>query len=371
MSGVYRLGRLAGIDVYISFGLFIAIILLTVTLSSGWLPRIYPNASSGTYILLGLISSLFLFLSILLHELGHSLVARAHGLKVKNIVLFIFGGVSNIEQEARTPGADFQIAIIGPLVSIGIGLLCFGLWWPLRQSSSAIQALLEVLFVMNLVIGVFNLIPGYPLDGGRVLRAVFWKITGNANRATRITTGVGSLIAYLFIIWGIFQVFSGDVLDGIWIGFIGWFLLSASNSVRAQATFDEVLGDVTVEEVMVKNPVTVPANISLQKVIDDYFLPQALRSAFVMQASWLAGIITLNEIRHIPREKWSNTPIGLVMIPSERLHIVAPKQQLREVLPLMTGRDVNQLPVVEDGQLLGVLNRDVILRSIELRRSLR
>ncbi len=371
MSGSFHLGKLAGIDIYINFSLLIGLVLLTTSLASGWFPGLYPGAATSTYILMGIVGAMLLFISILLHELAHSLVARAHGLAVRSIVLFIFGGVSNIEQEAPRPGVEFQVSVVGPLVSILLGALCFLLWLPIHSHPSAVGAVLMVLALINVLLGVFNLIPGFPLDGGRVFRSIVWKITGNANTATRIAATVGQIVAYLFILWGIFQVFGGDVLDGIWIGFVGWFLLSAAQSTRAQSNFDAMFGNVTVEQVMNTQPITVPANISLQKLVDDYFLPQGLRSAFVMQGDWFAGLVTLSDIRHIPRETWAQTPVGQIMIPVARLHAVTPQQSLKEVLPLMATQDVNQLPVVSsDGQLLGVLSRDAIMRSLEVRRKL-
>ncbi len=371
MSGSFHLGKLAGIDVYVNFSLLIGLVLLTISLASGWFPGLYPGAATSTYLLMGVVGAILLFLSILLHELAHSLVARAYGLTVRSIVLFIFGGVSNIVQEAPRPGVEFQVSVVGPLVSIVLGVLCFLLWLPIYSHPSAVGAVLVALALINVLLGVFNLIPGFPLDGGRVFRSIVWKITGNANKATRIAATVGQIVAYLFILWGIFQVFSGDVLDGIWIGFVGWFLLSAAQSTRAQSNFDEMFGNVTVEQVMNTQSVTVPANISLQKLVDDYFLPQGLRSAFVMQGDLFAGLVTLSDIRHVPRETWTQTPVGLIMIPVERLHVVTPQQSLKEVLPLMATQDVNQLPVVSsDGQLLGVLSRDAIMRSLEVRRKL-
>lgn len=371
VPGSVRLGNLAGIDIYINYSWLIIIVLLTISTASGWFPRAYPGYSYGTYLLLGLIAAILLFVSVLLHELAHSIVARAKGLPVKSIVLFIFGGVSNIEQEPQSPGSEFQIAIVGPVVSLLLGALSFLLLLPLGGVNSPVAAILAYLAAANVILGLFNLIPGFPLDGGRVLRSIIWKITGNPNRSTQITGGVGQVIAFLLILGGIWMFFGGDTLDGIWLGFIGWFLLSAAQAVRAQAVFDETFQGVTVEQIMKRDPMTVPANISIQKLLDDYLLPQGLRSALVMQGDVLAGIITLSDIRMVEREKWEGTPVGFAMVPIERLHVVAPEQSLKDVLPLMNDRDINQLPVVQNGKLVGVLSRDAILRSLEIRRNLK
>ena len=370
MPGSLRIGKIFGIDIYIHISWVIILVLLTWSLAVGWFPVLYHGFSAVTYWVLGFIAAVLLFVSVLLHELAHSLVARARGLPVKNITLYIFGGVSNIEKEPGSPGIEFQIAVVGPLTSLLIGVLAFVLFFLLGQYSSALAAILWYLGLANILLGIFNLIPGFPLDGGRVLRSIVWKIDGNLRRATRIVTVVGQIIAYLFILVGIWLFFVGYFIDGLWLGFIGWFLLSSAQSANSEVMLQSVFRGVTVSEVMNTAPTTVPANISLQKLVDEYFLPLGLRSAFVIQGDRLAGLITLSDIRHVPREEWGQTPVGLAMIPRDRLHIVSPQQSLNDVLPLMAGRDVNQLPVVQDERLVGVLSRDAIVRYLEIRRNL-
>jgi CBS domain-containing protein len=203
-----------------------------------------------------------------------------------------------------------------------------------------------------------------------VLRSIVWKVSGSLRTATRVATIVGSIIAYLFILVGIWLFFGGDVLDGIWLGFIGWFLLSSSQSANSQAMLQSMFQGVKVADVMNPDVATVPANISLQKLVYEYFLPRGLRSAFVMQGDYLAGLITLSDIRHVPQEQWAQTPVGHAMQPLEKLHAVSPTQSLNDVLPLMAGANVNQLPVVQDGRLVGVISRESIVRYLEVRRSL-
>ena len=370
MPGSFRLGRIAGIDIEINISWLIILVFLTMSLAIGWFPQFYPGWSSFTYWIAAFIAAILLFASVLLHELAHSFVARARGLPVKSITLFIFGGVSNLEQEPKSAGVEFQMAFIGPVVSILIGVLAYVLQLPLRGSHSAVEGILGYLAVTNILLGIFNLIPGFPLDGGRVLRSIVWKITGSLLKATRVATIVGNIIAYLFIFLGILLFFGSDVLDGIWIGFIGWFLLNASQAANSQVVLESMFRGVKVGQVMNTAPVTVPANISLQRLVDEYFLPHALRSALVVQGDQLAGLITLNEIRHVPREQWAEVPVGHVMTPLEKLHVVSPDQSLNEVLPLMVGQNINQLPVVQNGQLVGLLNREAVMNFVELRRSL-
>jgi Zn-dependent protease/CBS domain-containing protein len=370
MPGSFRIGRIAGIDIFIHVSWIIIFVLLTWSLATGWFAVLYPGWSTITYWVVSLIAALLLFVAVLVHELAHSLVARARGLQVKNITLFIFGGVSNIEQEPQTPGVEFQMAFVGPLTSLVIGGIAYLLQLALGENTSPLAAILRYLAVTNILLGIFNLIPGFPLDGGRVLRSIIWKLTGSLRTATRVTTLVGEMIAYLFILLGIWLFFGGNLLDGIWLGFIGWFLLNAAQSANAQSMLQSMLKGVTVGEVMNPSPITVPANISLQKLVDDYFLPRGLRSAMVTQFDQLAGLITLSDIRSVPREQWSQVSVGQVMIPVNKLYVVSPQQSLNDVLPLMAEHDVNQLPVVQDGRLVGVLSRDAIMRYLEVRRSL-
>jgi Zn-dependent protease/predicted transcriptional regulator len=370
MPGSFHLGKLAGIDIYINYSWIIILVFLTWSLATGWFPAFYPGWSSALYWITSLIASILLFLSVLLHELAHSLVARRRGLRVKNITLFIFGGVSNIEQEPQSPGVEFQMTVVGPLTSLVLGGIFFLLLLPLRGVNTPVAAILGYLGLTNLLLGVFNLLPGFPLDGGRVLRSIIWRATGNLHRATRAAVIVGEVLAYLFILFGLWLFFIGDILDGIWFGFIGWYLLSAARSANTQDMLQTMLRGVKVTEVMTPSPPTVPANISLQRLVDEYFLPQGLRSALVTQADLLTGLITLGDIRHVAREEWPNTPVGQAMIPLERLHVVAPDQNLNEVLPLMVDGDVNQLPVLQDGHVVGVMSREALMRYLEVKRSL-
>jgi Zn-dependent protease/CBS domain-containing protein len=370
MPGSLRLGKIAGIEISIHVSWLIIVVLLTWSLATGWFPALYPGWSTFAYWAVALLATLLLFASVLAHELAHSLVARWRGLPVNSITLFIFGGVSNIEQEPKSPGVEFQMSIVGPLTSLLIGGLSFLLLLAMQGGTSPLAAILGYLGLANILLGLFNLVPAFPLDGGRVLRSIVWKLSGSLRTATRAATFAGQGIAYLMILAGFWLIFGGDILDGIWLGLIGWFLLSGAQSANSQAMLETMLKGVKVGKVMNTSPVTVPANISLQKLVDEFLLPHGWRSAFVVQVDRLAGLITLGDIRHVPRDEWGQTLVGLAMIPLEKLHVVAPQQSLNEVLPLMVARDVNQVPVVEDGHLVGVLSREDIVRFLEIRRGL-
>lgn len=371
MPGSFRIAKIAGISIEANVSWLVILVLLTWSLAVDWFPAAVPGRPAATYWALGLIAALLLFLSVLLHELAHSLVARARGLPVKNITLFIFGGVSDLEREPQSPGVEFQMAFVGPLTSLIIGGVSLYLGFLIGHGALPVAATLSYLGVTNLLLGAFNLIPGFPLDGGRVLRSIIWKATGSLRKATRWASLVGQAVAYLFILWGVWLFFDGNVIGGLWIGFIGWFLLQAAQAANTQVVLESVFRGVTVGQLMGPPPLTAPANISLQQLVDGYILPAGLRSVPVVRGDQLAGLITLADIRKVPREQWPQTPVGYVMIPLERLHAVRLEQSLNDVLPRMAASDVNQLPVVDDeGRLVGMLSRDAILRFVEVRRGL-
>jgi Zn-dependent protease/CBS domain-containing protein len=345
----------------------IILVLLSWSLAVGWFPTLYPGWTRATYWLVGIIAALLLFVSVLAHELAHSLVARARGLPVTSITLFIFGGVSNLEREPTSAGSEFQVAVVGPLTSLLIGGICWAVGMLLPRGTP-VRAVLVYLGITNVLLGAFNLIPGFPLDGGRVLRSIIWAATGSLRRATRWAAGVGEVIAYLFILWGVVQFFSGSTLGGIWIVFIGWFLLHAARTANDQATLQAMFRGVPVDRVMQPNPVTIDPSASVERLVRDAMLPQGLRAVPVVEDDRLVGLVTLHNVRHVARERWETTPVREAMVPLDRLRVVSPAQSLNDVLPQMTRWDVNQVPVVQDGRLVGLLTRDAIMRFVEVRR---
>ncbi len=369
MHGSLRFGKIAGIALEVNFSWLIILILLTVSLAVSWFPLAAPRYPLAAYWIAGFIASLLLFVAVLLHELAHSLVAKARGLSVKSITLFIFGGVSNLEQEPRSPGLEFQVAIVGPLTSLILAAICWAIALALR-GVPLVGAVFGYLAIANGLLAVFNLIPGFPLDGGRVLRSILWKITGNLRTATRWATRVGQAIALLFILAGIWVFFTGNFLDGLWLGFIGWFLFSIAQAANANVMLDSLFGRVTVGEVMNPNPLTVPHHISLLALVESYFLPRATRAAPVVAGEQLLGLISLTDIRQIPREQWAQIPIWQVMVPRNRLIVTTPQQRLSEALGLMARQSIHQVPVVQDDRLVGMISRETIMRFLEVRRGL-
>lgn len=370
MPGSLRLGKLAGIDIYVHLSWFIILVLLTWSLAQGWFAQSFPHWTTMTYWTAASISALLLFICVLMHELAHALVARASGQTVKDITLFIFGGVANIEEDTKHPGVEFRVAIAGPIASFLLAAVAFLLALPLRGSSTATEAVLDYLTVSNLLLGAFNLIPGFPLDGGRVLRSIIWMVTGNFRKATRIATSTGKICAYVFILLGIVAFFTGNFFNGLWIAFIGWFLLDAAQTINNQVEMQSALRGVSVNQVMDSRPITVPANISVQKLVNEYFLPQGLHAVPVTRGDYLVGLITLSDIVHIERERWSYTPVGHVMRLPEQITTATANQPLLEVLQIMGTQNINQVPIVQDGRLVGLLSRETIIHYLQVRQTL-
>jgi Zn-dependent protease/CBS domain-containing protein len=370
MPGSLHLGKVFGVNIDINYSWLVLLVFLTFSLAVGWFPVIYHGWAAAVYWIVALIAALLLFVSVLVHELAHSLVARAHGVPVSSITLFIFGGVSNIEREPPSAGTEFWIAVVGPLASIVIGAISWLLAAVLLPLNVYIGATLGYLGVANLLLGVFNLIPGFPLDGGRVLRAIIWGASGSLKTATTWATRIGQVVAYLFIIWGIFQLFTGNFLGGLWIAFIGWFLLSGAQAANSQVQLQYLLKGVMVADVMSRTPQTVPSDLTIEQFVEDYALSQGIRTALVMEGRQLRGLIALADLRHVPRSRWGQEPVAQAMVPLDRVHAVAPGQSLNDVLPILAQHDLNQVPVVQDGQVVGVLSRDRIMQYIEVRREL-
>jgi Zn-dependent protease/CBS domain-containing protein len=365
-----RLGRVFGIEIYVNWSWLIIFVLLTWSLAVFFYPPLYPRWTVATYWIVGAISTVLLFVSVLIHELSHSLVAKAHDIPVRSITLFVFGGVSAIEREPVTARDEFLMAVVGPVSSLVIGGVCFGLFQAL--SGVAPSPVLGVLFAMavyNVILGVFNLIPGFPLDGGRVFRSIVWGVTGNYQEATTVATIVGQLFAYLFIFGGLFLALTGSFLSGIWLVFIGWFLNNAAVASRQQAELETMLRGVRVGSVMTPNPPEVPSHTPLTDFVENYVLARNIRALPVVSepGKRLEGLVTLQEVRSVPRDEWSTTTVDQVMVPAVQLKKATPDEPLTQAVRDMSEADLNQLPVVQDGRLVGMLTRSNIITYLRVR----
>lgn len=366
MSGSLHLGTIAGIRITAHYSWLIILALFTASLATGWFPQALPGLPSATYWLTGFVAASLLFASVLAHELAHSLVARARGVSVKNITLYFFGGSSNLEAEPRSPGAEFQITIVGPLTSLLIGGLAWLAHGLVLPSAPLAAAVLGYLAVMNGVLAVFNLIPGFPLDGGHILRSLVWKLTGSVQSATRWSAGVGQVVAFLFIFTGLWLALTGGLFSGLWLGLIGWFLLTAAQAAYASVIQETRFQEITVDRAMRPVPLVVSPSMTVQDLMEIYALPRNLSAVPVMEGERLVGLATLAEMQQVPREEWGQVVVGQIMTPRHRLPTVSPQQTLQEALALLDQHDGTHLLVMQGDHPVGMVSRDAIVRLLEV-----
>ncbi len=364
------IGKIFGIPIRLDFSWFLIFVLFTWLLATSYYPAEYPQWPAAEYWLLGAVTALLLFASVLLHELGHSVVANRSGIPVRSITLFIFGGVSQIEQEATRPLVDFLVASAGLTVSLVLGIIFAVLQAP-TAGIPALHALVTYLTYINLSLLLFNLIPGFPLDGGRMFRAIVWGAIKNYDRATLIAATLGRVVSFLFILIGVWLIFFGSFVNGLWIIFIGWFLGSASAGEVQQQTLRKLLAGHKVAQIMGRNYVTIPADISIQRLADDHILGAGRRFFVVEKAGLIAGIMTLHAVREIPRTEWPSTLVSQAMIPVEKMKWIAPDAELWDALQEMNRDGVNQLPVMADGRIQGVLSRENVIGYLQTIQALR
>ena len=374
MHAQIRLGRIAGISIGLHYSWFIIAFLITLSLI-GRFSAVMPKWSSATVWSAAIVTGLLFFFALLLHELAHSLLAKSRGLRVRAITLFALGGVSQIESEAPDAKSEFWIAIVGPLASLVIGIVCLVLarstgWILSSEPRTPISAVLVWLGYINLMLAAFNLVPGYPLDGGRVLRALIWWNTHSIDRSTRIAARVGQVVAFLFIFLGLYQFFLGKNFGGLWLAFIGWFLLDASRSSYAQVEITEGIRDRRVSDIMDHDFSAVEAHLSLQDFVHRYLLASGHRCFVVVQNNNLAGLITTKEVSGVERDRWPQTSVQSVMRPLSQLRTVMPDTPAIRALEIMSREDINQLPVVSDGQLVGLFSRSSVMGFLRNRAEL-
>jgi len=369
MKSSFRLFQIAGIDIGIHYTWFFIFILITWSLAQGLFPQMYPGWDTATYWITGVLAALLLFVSVLLHELAHSLVAQARGMSVNSITLFIFGGVSNLEDEPEKPKIEFAMAIVGPLTSLILAGIFWGLAQVVENQKEPLEAMLNYLALINLILAVFNILPAFPLDGGRVLRSILWGSTGSLTKATNIAAIVGRVFGWFLIALGILQLFTGNFIGGIWIAFIGWFLSSAAESGRQQVTMREQLGNVKVKDIMDSELKTIGPQTSVEELVRNILQKQYGRAVPVCSNGDAVGVVTVTDIKGLPKEKWAETPVKEIMT-KQPLYSVSPDDDLSSVLQLVTKQDINQVLVLQKGKCIGLLNRADIIRHIQLSQEL-
>ena len=366
MSGTFGLGRLFGVAVRIHFSWIFIFALVAWSLAASWLPSQYLGWSGGQYWAVGVIGSALLFVCVLIHELSHSLEAIRRGRRVRSITLFFLGGVSEIEEESRTAGEEFWVSIVGPLTSLALAAL-FGLMYlNFRSGPGQVAALLQYLMVVNLAVGVFNLLPAFPLDGGRVLRALVWRATKSHERATRVASFTGSALGFGLIGLGIVFVFVNSLVSGIWLVFIGWFIQSAASSARRESVDRLAVSGRTVGEAMDEDFPSVPPGMSIQTLLDERISRDFERAYLVMLGDTFHGLITATDVRGVPVERRAEKWVSEVMTRAEDALTLPPDAPLEEGLRILAQRNVHQLVVMDSGVPVGLLTRAGVLRVMEV-----
>ena len=370
MLGTYKIGRVLGIEVSVHWSWVFIFVLITWTFATGILEEFYPEWSGSRRWVVGGGISLVFFLSILAHELSHSLLARRYGIPVSSITLFVFGGVSNLTKEPENARQEFLIAIVGPLtsfaVAIGLGIAAV----VLNSIDDGASGVAEYLAIINFSIGVFNLIPGFPLDGGRVLRSVFWAQKRNLLDATRIASTVGQLVAFMIMALGVVAFLFGPVITGVWLFLIGNFLRAASAASYEQLFMDTVLKGVPASGVARQDFVSVAPDLTLAELVEEHVLAGHGRCYPVMAGDELLGLVTLTDLREVPRDSWQTTTVYRAMTPFSKLRTVGPRDDLPRVLAQMAAGDINQVPLVDGKILLGLIHRSDVIRYIQVRQEI-
>jgi Zn-dependent protease/CBS domain-containing protein len=350
-----KIFAIRGIPIFVHGSWLVIYALITWTLAVGYFPRVLPELPPAAYWANGLIAAALLFVSVLLHELSHSFVATAHGLQVRGITLHVFGGVSHLEDEAPSPRAEFLIAVVGPLTSFAIA----GLLWTVGGTGLAgegsVHAVLDYVVLVNVAVGVFNLIPGFPLDGGRILRAVLWRWKGGLGVATWIASRVGVGFAFLLMAAGMLRVFTGALVDGFWLVLIGLFLRNAADASYAQIALREALGKLAVRAIMARDVVTVPGDGTVAELVDGFWAHH-YTSFPVVDGGAVTGIASLQQVHRVPRDAWATTRIRDVMLPVNADLVIGPRDSAFEALQRATRNPVGRLAVVDGGRLVGYLS---------------
>ena len=357
-----------GIPVEINISWFIIFALVSWSLVSLYFPTNYPDLSVATHWVMGLVAALLLFASVVLHELGHSYVAKAHGVPIKRITLFLFGGVSQLSKESSDPITEIKIAIAGPGVSYVLMVVFFIMYFIASrgQSPQGVAPVLRYLAYVNGILGTFNLIPGFPLDGGRLLRAVIWRITGDLRRSTYIASRVGGIVGIAFIAIGFLSVFRGLFVFGLWMVLIGFFLRQAAEASYLQVVIDSTLRGVKVSDVMKTDVVTVSEGITVQELVDGYFFKYHFDCFPVTEEGRVRGLVTLNDLRTLSKDKWNVTLVRDVMQTDLGSLSVSKDEDVSLVLRRVIRDRCGKLPVIEGDKVIGIVTRRDILEALRV-----
>jgi Zn-dependent protease/predicted transcriptional regulator len=364
-----RIGRILGIPIYVHASWMIIFVLITMSLAMQFTQE-HPQWTSTQHWGVGIATSLLFFASVVFHELSHSMVARIYKIRVVSITLFVFGGVARIGREPSKAIQEFNIAIAGPLASLVLAAGFYSLtqFFPYAQMTGALAVWL---WQTNAALAIFNLLPGFPLDGGRIFRAIVWGVTKDFARATKVAGTSGKIVAYGMIVFGAWYAMRGQWTSGLWLAFIGWFLLNAAQESVAQVAIRETLSGLHAADVMSQEVPTVPRNMSLEEYGQEV-ARTGRRCHLVTTDDRLVGMINVHTLNSVPRNEWGSMSVQGVMIPRDKILWARPEEPLLGLLERLVSADVNQMPVVSDTQndgahIIGMITRDSILRVMQAR----
>jgi Zn-dependent protease/predicted transcriptional regulator len=368
----FKLFKVFGIEIRLDFSWFIVFALFVYYFGFNYFPAVLPGVNNGIIAIVTIITVILFFTSVLIHEISHSLVAKSKGTPVERITLFLFGGMAQIEKEPETPMSEFVMAIAGPAASFVLAII-FGMIWLLTGQYEIIREPVRYLTIINIILGVFNMLPGYPLDGGRVLRSIIWKVTDNLKKATLIASTTGRVIGFLIIAVGIFFFFTGNFLNGVWLAFIGWFLQSSARMGYRQLIFETSVKGIKVVDIMNDDIVLVEKNISLQELIDEYFMKYRFGRFPVVEdlrSERFIGIISLHDIKSIEKQKWPEIRVGEIVKTVTENEKVNMSMEISEAIKKMGKSGLGHLVIMSGNKLKGIITKSDVMRFIKLQSEL-
>lgn len=361
----------AGIRITIDPSWFVIFFLMVYSLATGYFPTLQPPIEGGQAWILGVVAALLLFASVLVHELSHALLARRFGIDVPRIRLFLFGGVSEMAAEPDDPAAEIRIAAAGPLTSYALAGIFFTLaatGLPARVPGAS--AIVDYLAILNFSLGTFNLLPGFPLDGGRILRAWLWSRSGNLLRATRAAGRAGSFVGFGLMGAGVLELIGGRNIGGVWFIIIGVFLSQAATASYRLLRLRDALSGIKVGDIMTQPAIAVPDHVSLEELAHDWFFRHPRGSFPVTSGDRFAGMVTLDQLKTVPREEWAATPVRGIMTPADATQALAPGDDGSTALEKMIRGEAGRLPVLDEGRLVGILSRRDVMKLFKIRSDL-
>lgn len=368
-----KLFKVFGIEIRLDYSWFIIFALFAYFFGFIYFPSVLPGLNKGLLALITVITVIFIFISVLIHEMSHSLVARRKGTSVEKITLFLFGGMAQIDKEPETPNSELIMAIAGPAASFVVAAI-FGVIWFFTKNIALVREPVGYLAIVNIVLGVFNILPGYPLDGGRILRSIIWKTTGNLERATFIASTVGRVIGFVIIAAGILFIFMGNFLNGIWLAFIGWFIQSSAQMGYRQLIFETSIKGIKVRDIMNENIVNVTKDITIQDLVDDYFMKYRFGRFPVIEdekTQRFIGVISLHDIKGVSKEEWPEVKIGDIVKSVSESEKVDMSMEISDAIKKMGKNDLGHLVVMSGDKLRGIITKSDVMRFIRIRSEFR